>query len=192
MRAIPTPPDPFTDGRIRLRLSAERDIPEILIAYQDDSHLHERLGEERPPSGAQLGRMMEISEADREDGTAIRLTITDTSSDDCRGQIVAHRFDWEHSRCELTLWVAPQRRGRGFARSALRLVSPWLVQACGLRRMALLTEPDNEPMLRTARAAGFAEEGTLRGYERRNGRRVDIIVLSLTSEDLVRWIASGS
>ena len=43
----------------RCATAAERDIPEILIAYQDDPELHMRLGLERPPSGAELGRQME-------------------------------------------------------------------------------------------------------------------------------------
>ena len=55
MPAIPALAAPLTDGDLMVRASAERDIPEILIAYQDDPTLHVRLGLERPPSGAQLG-----------------------------------------------------------------------------------------------------------------------------------------
>ena len=34
MPRIPAPPEPLVDERVIVRLSAERDIPEILIAYQ--------------------------------------------------------------------------------------------------------------------------------------------------------------
>src|SRR5205085_729432 len=50
---------PLANGEVIVRLGAERDIPEVLIAYQDDRALHLRLGQERPPSGAELGRRAE-------------------------------------------------------------------------------------------------------------------------------------
>jgi RimJ/RimL family protein N-acetyltransferase len=184
MPAIPELTEPLSDGRVSLRFAAERDIPEILIAYQDDRQLHIRLGEERPPSGAQLGSRAERAAAERAAGTTVRLTILEPGSDDCRGQIAVHHIDWNHLRAELGMWVAPQLRNRGFARGALRLAASWLFDSCGLERIAVLTEPDNEPMLRAARAAGFLDEGVLRAYTRERGRSVDSAVLSLLPTDL--------
>jgi RimJ/RimL family protein N-acetyltransferase len=66
----------------------------------------------------------------------------------------------------------------------LRLTARWLFDACGLERIALLTDPDNEPMLRAARAAGFREEGVLRSYGRERNVRGDMAVLSLLPSDL--------
>jgi RimJ/RimL family protein N-acetyltransferase len=186
MPSIPELPEPLTDGTVRVRMAAERDIPEILIAYQDDPQLHVRLREERPPSGAQLGSLAERAEAELAAGTRLELTITEPDSDDCRGQITVRHLDWEHSRAELAIWVAPQLRNRGFARRALRLLAPWLFGACKLRRLALLTEPDNEPMLHAASAAGFVHEGVLRSYTRERGARVEDAVLSLIPADLER------
>jgi RimJ/RimL family protein N-acetyltransferase len=127
---------------------------------------------------------MEQAAADMDQGIVVRLTIIEAGDDDCRGQVIAHGFDWENYRAEMGIWVAPQLRNRGVARRALALAAPWLFAACGLKRIALLTEPDNEPMLRAARAAGFVEEGVLRGYRRERGARVDMAVLSLISRDL--------
>jgi RimJ/RimL family protein N-acetyltransferase len=189
MRSIPAPPERLEDSEIALRLAAERDIPETLIAYQDDPQMHHRLGEARPPSGAELGRRMEQAAADMDQGLGVRLTIIEAGSDDCRGQVIGHGFDWENHRAEIAIWVAPQRRSRGVARRALNLAAQWLFAACGLKRIAILTEPDNEPMLRAARAAGFAEEGVLRGYRRERAGRVDMAVLSRISSDLAE--ASG-
>jgi RimJ/RimL family protein N-acetyltransferase len=184
MRSIPAPSEPLADGHITLRLAAERDIPETLIAYQDDLQMHIRLGEERPPSGAQLGRMFEQAGAEMNQGLAVRLTITEPGADDCRGQITIDDFDWENHRAQAKIWVAPQRRGRGFARRSLVLAARWLFDACELRRLALLTPPDNEAMLHAARAAGFVEEGILRGYVRSRNGRLDMAILSLVPEDL--------
>jgi RimJ/RimL family protein N-acetyltransferase len=184
MPSIPELTEPLGDDRVGLRPGAERDIPEILIAYQDDPQLHVRLGEERPPSGAELGRRAERAADALATGTHMTLTILEQGSDDCRGQLYAQHFDWEHSRAELGIWLVPQARRRGLAVSALKLGGAWLFDACKLERLALLTHPDNEAMIGAARVAGFAYEGVLRAYERERGRRVDLAILSLLPADL--------
>jgi RimJ/RimL family protein N-acetyltransferase len=194
MPSFPELPEPLTDGVIRVRFAAERDIPEILIAYQDDNRLHLRMGVPRPPSGAELGRRAERAEDDRLAGSALSLTIVEGDDDTCVGQIDVHRVDWENARAELGVWVAPRARGRGLARRALGLVGTWLLSDAGLERVELLTQTGNEPLQRAARAAGFVYEGVLRGYyrafpglprrDRRDGGRVDMVVLSLVRRDL--------
>jgi RimJ/RimL family protein N-acetyltransferase len=186
MPAIPELTEPLSDGRVSLRLAAARDIPEILIAYQDDPELHVRLGEERPPSGAELGRRAERAAGERAAGTHLTLTILEAGSDDCRGQLYGQRFDWEHARAELGIWLVPQARGKRFAASALTLAGIWLFDTCKLERLQLLTQPDNGPMISAAAAAGLTYEGVLRGYERERGGRVDLAVLSLLPIDLER------
>ena len=186
MPAIPQLTEPLSDGHVSLRAGAERDIPEILIAYQDDPQLHVRLGEDRPPSGAELGRRAEHAPAALAAGTHMTLTILEPGSEHCRGQLYAQNFNWDHSRAELGIWLAPQARGKGLAVRALRLGAAWLFDVCKLERVALLTDPDNDAMIGAARAAGFVHEGVLRSYGRERGRRVDLVVLSLLAIELER------
>lgn len=184
MPAFPDLRAPLTGAVAQLRSAVERDIPEILIAHQDDDELYLRLGSRRPPSGAELGRRTEQLPSELASGTGVWLTITQPDSDDCVGQIDVHTVDWDHGRAELGIWVAPGMRGRGLASAALRLAGPWLIGECGLERLQMLTEPDNAPMRAAARAAGFTEEGLLRGYTREHGVRVDVTVMSLIAADL--------
>ncbi len=184
MPSFPTPATPVSDGAVSLRLAAERDIPEVLIAYQDDAELHRRLGEPRPPSGAELGRRAERAEAERVAGSALTLTITLAGEDTCRGQIQVDRVDWDNLRANLRVWVAPRSRGRGLGRAALALAARWLLLESGLERVQVLAAPDDEPMLRAAQAAGFSREGVLRGHERGVDRRLDAVSLSLIRRDL--------
>jgi RimJ/RimL family protein N-acetyltransferase len=195
MASFPELQIPLADDAAALRLAAERDIPEILIAYQDDPELHLRMGIPRPPSGAELGRKAERFEPDRLSGRGVTLTILEPPDDTCQGQLDVHRVDWDHARAELGLWVAPARRGRGLARRALALAGPWLLVEAGLERLELLTQTDNEPLQKAARAAGFQFEGVLRGYyrafeglprrfQRGPDARVDMAVLSLVRRDL--------
>jgi RimJ/RimL family protein N-acetyltransferase len=181
---IPDLNQPLSDGRIRLRYARESDIPEVLIAHQDDPLMYESLGMSRPPSGAELGRELEDAPGARADGAHATLTILDHASQDCRGQLDLHDFEWDHARAELRIWVAPQARNRGLARAALRLAAGWLFEDCGIKRAQLLCSPGNEPLLIAARAAGFQLEGTLRAHDLQAGLRADRLVLSLLAADL--------
>jgi RimJ/RimL family protein N-acetyltransferase len=172
------------NGTAEVRDYAERDIPEILIAYQDDPQLHVVMGEQQPPSGAELGRRAEREPALRAAGTGATLTIVEPGVDVCMGGINVHNVDWDHLRAELGIWLAPQARSRGMARSALQVVAGWLLRECAIERVELMTQPHNEPMIRAALAAGFVDEGVLRSYERQLGRRVDLAILSRIRSDL--------
>ncbi len=184
MPAFPDLVMPLRSERVVLRLDSERDIPEVLIAHQDDPELHARLGLERPPSGAELGRRAEREPAERATGTGVRLTILEPDSDTCRGQLDVHRVDWVHRRAEAGIWVAPGFRGRGLAAGALRLAGAWLLEVCGLERLELLTEPDNQAMVAAALSAGLTAEGVLRAYVRERDRNLDLVILSLVKRDL--------
>jgi RimJ/RimL family protein N-acetyltransferase len=184
MPSLPFLDPPVADRRVALRDAAERDIPEILIAHQDDPQLYARLGLERPPSGAELGRQIEEAGIEHQTGTRARLTIVEPPSDDFRGRVLVRNVDWENARAELGVWVVPEARGHGLARAALRLAARWLFDSCGLARLELLTEPDNQPMLRAAAAAGFGHEGVLRRHARRGKSRQDMAILSLLAGEL--------
>ena len=184
MSSLPLLDEPLTDGTVVLRDYAERDIPEILIAHQDDPRMHLLTGDDRPPTGAELGRAAEREATVRAVGERATLTIVEPSSDTCRGQIRVHPVDWDQSRAEVGIWVAPQARGRGLGRLALRLAGEWLLGPCGLARVELFTEPDNAAMVRAADAAGFVREGILREYLRKRGKGVDVVIMSLIPDDV--------
>ena len=152
---IPELRERLSDGEVELRTSTEWDIPDILIAHQDDDELYRRIGLSRPPTGAELGSAAEREPAERAAGTAVKLTIVEPDSDDCRGRVEVREIDWEHGAAELGVWVAPQLRGRGVARRALRLAAGWLFGTVGLRRLTLRTDADNVALRRAAAAAGF-------------------------------------
>ncbi|HWF56157.1 MAG TPA: GNAT family protein [Solirubrobacteraceae bacterium] len=184
MPAIPVPSEPLGDGLVALRPTAERDIPEILIAYQDDPHMHERLGQPRAPSGADLGRAAEQATAELAAGLRLALTIVQAGLDTCLGQVAIGQLDWENLRGELVVWLAPGVRGRGYAPAAIRLAAGWAFGHCGIDRLALLVEPDNAAMLRAAAKAGAHREGVLRSYRATRRARTDMALVSLVPSDL--------
>jgi RimJ/RimL family protein N-acetyltransferase len=133
MPTIPQPPDRFGDDLVELREIAEWDIPEVLIAHQDDRELHRRLGLQKPPTGAQLGSEVERAGAERFSGSSVKLTIVEPGRNDCRGRVEVDRFDWERGSARVLVWAAPQVRGRGYEQRAAELASEWLRSGVGLR-----------------------------------------------------------
>lgn len=132
MPSFPAPDAPLTDSVVALRLLAERDIPEVLIAYQDDPDLARALGEPRPPSGAALGSRAEHARQMMAAGEGIVFSILDADDDLCRGEVRISDVDWAGGRSRLTVWVAPPFRGRGWGMRAARLAMAWLTERCGL------------------------------------------------------------
>jgi RimJ/RimL family protein N-acetyltransferase len=133
MPSFLAPDAPLTDGVVALRLSAERDIPEVLIGYQDDPGLARTLGEHRPPSGAVLGARSERAEGMMAAGQAVVFSILEAGDDLCRGEVRVAEVDWPQGRAQLTVWVAARFRGRGLATRAVSLVGGWLTESCGLK-----------------------------------------------------------
>jgi RimJ/RimL family protein N-acetyltransferase len=181
--SLPVPPPTLADDRVALRLAAERDIPEILIAYQDDRALATALGLARPPSGAELGRRVEAAATLRAAGE-LWLTVTVAGSDECCGQLELHDLDADQRRAELTVWIASRRRRQGLGSAALGLAGRWLLTDGGLDRVSLLAAPDHAALRGAAGAAGYRTEGILRGYGLGPGGRADAEVHSLVAADL--------
>jgi ribosomal-protein-alanine N-acetyltransferase len=90
----------------------------------------------------------------------------------------------DSDRGDIGYWVLSQRRGHGYATRGLQLAAAWALQSLGWARVQLWIEPDNEPSLRVAEAAGFIREGVLRSYSAIEGRRCDAVFFSLLPTDV--------
>jgi len=146
MPPIPPLTERLRDEIVELREISEWDIPEILIAYQDDPTLHLRLAQRRPPTGAQLGSQVEMAEAKRSAGTAVSLTLVEPGGNDCRGRLDISQINWERRSAQLSIWVVPQLRGRRLANHALRLAKGWLRDNMGLTELSVtIAVDDDEP-----------------------------------------------
>src|SRR5579862_332151 len=110
-RRIPELAEPLTDGTITLRLQEERDIPEVLVAFDNDQHLHVDRGLEHPPSGAELGRALEEAPQRRAAGIDETLSIVEDSGR-FAGELIVHSIDWDDRRAELGVWLVPRMRGK--------------------------------------------------------------------------------
>jgi [ribosomal protein S5]-alanine N-acetyltransferase len=79
----------------------------------------------------------------------------------------------ESGRASIGYWLVAGARGHGLAAHALRAVVSFAFGTLAIPRLHLFVEPWNVASARTARAAGFGREATLRGWERIDGEQRD-------------------
>ena len=86
----------------------------------------------------------------------------------------------------LGYWLVADARGHGLAAHALRAVVSFAFDALSIPRLHLFVEPWNVASARTAEAAGFTREATLRGWERIDGEQRDADCFALLHSQWAR------
>jgi RimJ/RimL family protein N-acetyltransferase len=92
----------------------------------------------------------------------------------------------ESGRASIGYWLVAGARGHGLAAHALRAVVSFAFDALSIPRLHLFVEPWNVASARTAEAAGFAREATLRGWERIDGEQHDADCFALLHSQWAR------
>ena len=110
------------------------------------------------------------------------FAVCDRATGDLIGGIGARPR--EEAVVEVGYWVRADRRGKGIATRALRLVAHWAIDELGADRVQLITDPVNVGSQRVAEKVGFQREGTLRSFVLIKGTRRDAVMYSLLPEDL--------
>jgi ribosomal-protein-serine acetyltransferase len=67
---------------------------------------------------------------------------------------------------------------------AVALLARWAIEELGIARVEGFAHPANAASIAVLRRAGFTEEGLLREYRVKHGRRDDRVVFSLVRGDL--------
>jgi RimJ/RimL family protein N-acetyltransferase len=80
-------------------------------------------------------------------------------------------------------WTVAGRRRRGLTGEALRLLSSWVLDELGARRVELLADPANTGSCRVAESAGFSADGVLRQRHLHRGVPTDVVLWSLLAAD---------
>lgn len=79
---------------------------------------------------------------------------------------------------ELSYWVFPPYRRRGYATRSVELVCRYAFDDLGVGRVELYIEPTNDASLCVATKAGFLQEGVLPQHDRCNGGRRSMVLFS--------------
>jgi RimJ/RimL family protein N-acetyltransferase len=158
------------------------DGPAVTVACQDPEIVRWLPIIPSPYTETDAREFLEQSRLNWDRGEAYGFALVDDEGE-LLGSIAMRilRFSTGH----IGYWVTPGARGRDLATNALKTLCRWAVDDLGLKRLELMTDPENIASQRVAEKAGFRREGILRSaLEYRDGSRSDSVVFSLLAEEL--------
>lgn len=95
------------------------------------------------------------------------------------GVVSAYHYQPAHERMELGYWLLPEAQGRGIMSEVLPRILQVLPVSFKLHRLEATVETGNMASARLLEKLGFKQEGLLRNYEIKNGKRISLFVYSI-------------
>jgi ribosomal-protein-alanine N-acetyltransferase len=138
----------LSDGRVLLRAAEPRDLPAIDAGMHDPDVIR-WIG---PPKGSAMDVLVQNEEQWRQGWPTLLICELDGT---CVGKVWMSFREGDRSTGFVGYWLLPVARGRGFATTAVRLLSNWAVRELGVTKVRLATAPDNERSHRVAERSGF-------------------------------------
>jgi RimJ/RimL family protein N-acetyltransferase len=165
---------------LRARLPA--DVPVLHAELHDDvaNHVLAASGPWRPISPAAENGPFSIR-ASRDEVAA--FSVIELATGALAGSALLWRIDSHNRNAHIGLTLLPVVRGRGLGLDVVNVLCGYAFSILGLNRLQLETASDNEPMLKTARKAGFTEEGVQRQARWTIGRFTDDVVFGLLADE---------
>ncbi|QGZ52080.1 GNAT family N-acetyltransferase [Streptomyces sp. QHH-9511] len=100
------------------------------------------------------------------------------------GGVMFTDFDAATGVCELGCWLEAEAAGRGLVTRACGVLIDWAFQERGMRRVEWWVAAHNTRSVDTARRLGMTRDGVLRQRSAYGGKRHDIEIWSLLSDDV--------
>jgi RimJ/RimL family protein N-acetyltransferase len=162
----------LSDGSVRLRPLAERDVPAIVAACAD-ADIVRWTSTPAVYTAEDARRLLAVAATTAAAGSGLALAVTG-AGDRLIGTIGLARVSAPGGGAEIGYWLAAGARGRGVATRAVVLVRDWAHAQLGLAELVILSHRDNLASAGVALRAGFADTGALvRAPHMPRGRRED-------------------
>ncbi len=138
----------LSDGRVLLRAAEPRDLPAIDAGIHDPDVIN-WIG---PPEGSAQD-VLSLNEERWAHGSPT-LSICELDGT-CVGKVWMNIRETDPTTGFVGYWLLPAARGRGLARSAVRLLSTWAVRELGVTSLRIVTAADNHRSQHLAERCGF-------------------------------------
>jgi RimJ/RimL family protein N-acetyltransferase len=168
--------------RIRLRAIEPADA-EHFIRWNQDSQRARNLDFVWPPqSDAAVRAWVEEKSGQRLENGAFHWVIED-KDDTPVGSISTHNCDSRNGTFSYGIDIAPEQRGKGYARAAIRLVLKYYFDELRYQKVTVPVHADNAASIQLHEKLGFTREGTLRRMFFTQGKFVDVHWYGMTVEE---------
>ncbi|TCZ80761.1 N-acetyltransferase [Paenibacillus albiflavus] len=112
------------------------------------------------------------------DSKAIRFSIINKESNEIIGSCGYNSFDFENEKAEIGYDIAKSFWGRGYASEAICSLLDHAFSSLKLNRIEAKVDPENVNSIKLLQKHNFTFEGTLRQYERVEGKFNDLNIYS--------------
>lgn len=110
--------------------------------------------------------------------------ISRSTNDDCVGHVGLYKIDHRVRSCEYAILIGVQALwGEGLGTKCTRYAINYAFSELNLNRISLSLLKENIRALALYRKLGFNEEGLLRQAQFKNGRYLDVILMSLLKSE---------
>lgn len=117
------------------------------------------------------------------DNKAIRFSIIEMKSNEIIGSCGFNSLDFENEKAEIGYDIARAFWGRGYASEAISALLDYAFSTLKMNRIEAKVEPENVNSVKVLQKLNFMFEGTLRRYERVNGKFIDLNMYSKLISD---------
>lgn len=163
---------------VRLRPWRDGDA-ELVVSVADDPLIPLITTVPTDPGPEQVSAYLDRQRRRLEEGAGYSFAIADPATDAAVGNIGLWTGSIDSGLATIGYWIAPRFRRRGYAASALRVLTDWAGTLTEIERLELYVEPWNEGSWRAAEAVGYLREGLLRSWQQVGQTRRDMYLYSL-------------
>ncbi|UNK21021.1 GNAT family N-acetyltransferase [Paenibacillus sp. N3/727] len=118
-----------------------------------------------------------------QDSKAIRFSIIKIESNEIIGSCGYNSLDFENAKAEIGYDIAKSFWGRGYASEAIYSLLDYAFSSLKMNRIEAKVEPENVNSIKLLQKLNFTFEGTLRQYERVDGKLNDLNIYSKLISD---------
>jgi RimJ/RimL family protein N-acetyltransferase len=161
--------------------------PEIEAKWTHDSEFMRMMdtAPARPTSAAMIKKQYEKLEKQiQENKNLYHFMIRAKADDRLIGKAAVQRIEWTNGNCFLQLGIgAAEDRHKGYGTQALRMLLRFAFAELNLFRVSAMVPEYNEAALALLKKFGFVQEVCRRQSLERDGRRWDLYVFGLLSDE---------
>lgn len=151
---------------------------DALYNYRNDRELASQLG--GFSTGFSKADLVEWLERHRTHENEILWCIAIESDDRCIGHVGLYRIDARVRKADIAILIGDRDcQGRGIGTAVTRAVVTYGFRELNLHRIALQVLATNGRAVRLYEGLGFSREGSLRHEQFRDGRYVDMLLMSV-------------
>lgn len=127
--------------------------------------------------------MIKLLDELSQDNKAIRFSIIEIESNEIIGSCGYNSIDFENAKAEIGYDIARAFWGRGYASEAICSLLDYAFSSLKLNRIEAKVELENVNSVKVLQKLNFTFEGTLRQYEKVNGKFNDLNMYSKLRTD---------